>query len=113
MHIDVEMLLEKLEMKPLSGLYNKEISGVFISDMVSDVMHGANPGDIWVTTQTHKNTIAAANLVDVSAIIVSRDKSIPQETVDIANRAEISIISSRLDTYALAVKLYQAGIEAK
>jgi predicted transcriptional regulator len=110
MTFDVEMLKEKLGMEPLNGIYNKEIKGVFVSDMVSDVMNGAEAGNIWVTVQTHKNIIAAANLVDVSAIIVTRGKSVPKETLDIANRAEISLFSTPLETYELAAKLYQAGV---
>jgi predicted transcriptional regulator len=106
----VEMLKEKLGMEPLNELYNKEIKGVFVSDMVSDVMNGAEPQNIWVTVQTHKNIIAAANLVDVSGIIVTRGKTVPKETLDIANRAEITLFSTPLETYELAVKLSQAGI---
>ena len=110
MAFDVERLRQRLDMEPLNGLYNKEIKGVFISDMVSDVMHGAEPGNIWVTVQTHKNIIAAANLVDVAVIIVTRDKTVPKETLNLANRAEISIFTTPLESYELAVKLYQAGI---
>ena len=110
MSFDVEMLKEKLGMEPLNGIYNKEIKGVFVSDMVSDVMNGAEPGNIWVTVQTHKSIIAAANLVDVSAIIVTRGKTVPKETLDIANRAEISLFSTPLETYDLAAKLLQAGV---
>lgn len=112
MAIDIEMLLERLQIQPENELFNKDINGVFVSDMVSDVMNGAGAGNIWVTTQTHKNAIAAANLVDVSAIFITRGKTIPSETLEIANRARISMISTPTETYALAIKLYQAGIEA-
>lgn len=111
MTFDVETIKTKLRLEPLSGLFNKEVKGVFMSDMVSDVMNGAEPGNVWVTVQTHKNVIAAANLVDVAAIIVTRGKNVPRETLDIADRAEISIFSTPLESYAMAVELYQAGIE--
>ncbi len=111
MNADVATLVEKLGLKTLNGLYNKEITGAFISDMVSDVMNGATPGNVWVTVQTHKNIIAAANLVDVSIIIVTRGKTVPKETLDIADRVEMTICSTPLETYGLAVKLNRAGIE--
>ncbi len=110
MTFDVENLREALGAEPLNALYNKEIMGVFVSDMVSDIMHGAGPGSIWVTVQTHKNIIAAANLVDVAAIIVTRGKPVPKETLDIADRAEITLFSSPLETYELAIKIYGMGI---
>jgi len=34
-------LIEKLDLKPLSTFEHREIDGVFISDMLSDVMAGA------------------------------------------------------------------------
>lgn len=110
MAFDVEALMKKLGLNPLNSLHNREIKGVFISDMVSDVMNGAGPGNVWVTVQTHKNIIAAANLVDVSAIIVTRGKAVPKETLDIADRVEMTLFSTPLETYDLAVRLSQAGI---
>jgi serine kinase of HPr protein (carbohydrate metabolism regulator) len=73
-------------------------------------MNGSGPGNVWVTVQTHKNIIAAANLVDVAAIIVTRGKAVPKETLDIADRVELTLFSTPLETYDLAVKLSQAGI---
>ena len=73
-------------------------------------MHGAEPGTIWVTVPTHKNIIAAANLVDVAAIIVTRGKSVPGETLDLANRTEITVFSPPLETYDMAANLCRAGV---
>ena len=109
MTADVETLAGKLGLKPLNRLYNKTITGVFISDMVSDVMNGAGIGNVWVTVQTHKNIIAAANLADVAAIIVTRGKKVPRETLEIADRVELTIFSTPLETYGLALRLFEAG----
>jgi len=111
MPVAVEKLAARLAMNPLNGLYNKEASGVFVSDMVSDVMNGAMPGCIWVTVQTHKNIIAAANLVDAAAIIVTRGKDVPKETLEIADRVEISVFSTKEETYPLCISLFEAGIK--
>ncbi len=110
MSFSVDSLARKLDLETLNGLYDKDISGVFVSDMVSDVMNGAPPGCLWVTVQTHKNIIAAANLVDVTAIVVTRGKSIPKETLDIADRVEITIISTPLETFDFIVKLINSEI---
>lgn len=112
MTADVKSLMERLGMKTLNGFYNKPVSGVFVSDMVSDVMNGAAPGNLWVTVQTHKNIIAAANLVDVSAIIVTRGKAVPKETLDIADRVEMTVFSTPLETFSLCAELTQVGFES-
>jgi predicted transcriptional regulator len=97
-------------MKPLNEVYDKDIDGAFISDMLSDVMAGAKAGNVWVTVQTHKNTVAAANLVDVSAIIIVRGKKVPEDTIQMADRAKMTVFATDLDTFQVAVKLYEAGV---
>ncbi len=106
----VAELKEKLDLDVLGEVYDREIEGVFISDMVSDAMAYAKAANLWITTQTHKNVIAAANLVDVAAIIFPRGKKTTQEVLDLAAKVEMTLFATDLDTYALAVKLYEAGV---
>ena len=47
---------------------NKEITGGYTSDLLSDVMGNINDGNIWITLQTHKNVMAIASLRDVSGV---------------------------------------------
>lgn len=103
-------LKDKVNLKALNELHDKEVSGVFISDMVSDVMAAAGAGEIWITTQTHKNIVAAANLVDIAGIIVTRGKPVSEETLEMAGRAELTILSTELKTYDLVGKLHNAGL---
>jgi predicted transcriptional regulator len=103
-------LIENVKLKQLSEFEHREISGVFVSDMLSDVMAGAQSGNLWVTVQTHKSMVPAANLVDVSAIIITSGKAVPQETVDLATKHDIGILSTELPTFALVGKLYGLGL---
>ena len=106
----VAELKEKLGLKALNDVHDREITDVFISDMVSDVMAGAKPGSLWVTTQTHKNVVAAANLVDIAGVVVTRGKPVSSETLEMASRAELTVLSTDLDTYDLVGKLHQAKV---
>jgi predicted transcriptional regulator len=99
-------LIDKIGLRPLSKFDHREVDGVFVSDMLSDVMAGAKSGNLWLTVQTHKNIIPAANLVDVAAIVITSGKQVPQETVDIANKYNIAILVSYLPTFELVGKLY-------
>jgi predicted transcriptional regulator len=109
--VKVKELEAKLGFKPLNAATENEIEGAFISDMVSDVMAGAKAGNVWVTVQTHKNVIAAANLVDVPAIVIVRGKKVPDDTLQMADRVGVTIFSTDLDSFRVAVKLYEAGIK--
>ena len=107
----VKDLQSKLNLKALNEATDTEVEGAFMSDMLSDVMAGAKAGNVWVTVQTHKNIIAAANLVDVPAIIVVRDKKVPEDTLQMANRVGVTVFATELDSYQIAVRLYEAGIK--
>jgi len=103
-------LVEKLNLKALSTFEDRDVSGVFVSDMLSDVMAGAKSGNLWLTVQTHKSLVPAANLVDVAAVLVTGGKAVPQETTDLASKYKIAILSSELPTFELVGKLYALGL---
>jgi predicted transcriptional regulator len=107
----VSELSEKLNLTPLNDLYEKDIEGVFISDMVSDIVAGAKSNNLLVTIQTHKNLIATANLVDTAAIVFVRGKQPMDDVVDLANRARISLFQTDLDAWKFAIKLHELGLE--
>jgi predicted transcriptional regulator len=106
-------LIEKIGLKPLSKFEHRDVDGVFVSDMLSDVMAGAKSGNLWLTIQTHKSIVPAANLVDVSAVVITSGKDVPQDTVDLASKYNIAILSSDLPTFELVGKLYGLGLGGK
>ena len=103
-------IIEKLSLKVLTDIEDKDITGVYMSDMVSDVMSKAETGNLWVTIQTHKNIVAAANLIDISAVIISQGTEVPDETIELANRYNVVLLSSDDSTFELGGKLFQAGL---
>jgi predicted transcriptional regulator len=106
----IQELIQNLGLKPLSRFEDRDISGVFISDMMSDAMANAKSGNLWITVQTHKSIIPAANLVDVAAVIITSGKTVPQDTVELADRHAIALLSTDQPTFDLIGKLYGLGI---
>ncbi len=109
----IQELIDKIGLKPLSKFEDRAVEGVYISDMVSDVMAGAKSGDLWLTIQTHKSIVPAANLVDVSAVIITGGKEVPAETIEFASKHDIAILSCALPTFELVGKLYELGVRAQ
>ena len=103
-------MCEKLELKPQTRVFDREISGVYISDMVSDVIANAKAGNLLVTVQIHNNVIAAANLVDIAGIVVTQGKSPAEDVIKMAEKAEITLFTTDLNRWQMATKLYEAGI---
>jgi hypothetical protein len=89
---------------------DREIQGVYISDMVSDIVTGNKPNCLLVTLQTHKNLIAAANLIDVAAIVFVRGRKPPADVVELAKKAGIGLFVTDVDTWSFAVKLNALGL---
>jgi hypothetical protein len=54
--------------------------------------------------------VAAANLVDVAAIVFSRGKTPTDDVVALANKAGIGLLGFEGDTWTLAKKLYEIGV---
>jgi hypothetical protein len=107
----VSELQGKMGITPLNEIYDKDIEGVYISDMVSDIVAGAKAGNLLMTIQLHKNLIATANLVDVAAIIFVRGKKPLEDVIELANRAKITLFTADDDSWKLAIKLHDHGIE--
>ena len=93
-------LAQKLELKSLVEVPDKEIGGVYISDMVSDVIANAKAGDVLVTVQIHNNVIAAANLVDICGIVVTQGKEPNEDVIKMAQKAGIPIYSTEMNRWA-------------
>jgi predicted transcriptional regulator len=106
----LSVLVEKLALKPVTEMFDKEISGVYISDMVSDVIANAKPGDLLVTVQIHNNVIAAANLVDIAGIVVTQGKLPSEDVRKMAEKAQIPIFSTDLSRWQVTTMLYEAGV---
>ena len=106
----IQELTDKLSLKSLSKFEDRDINGVFVSDMISDVMASAKSGNLWLTIQTHKSIVPAANLVDVSAVIITGNKEVPKETIDLATKFNIAILSSEFPTFEVVGKLYGLGL---
>ena len=107
----VSELAEKTGLNSLNEYKDREIEGVYISDMVSDIITGAQANGVLVTLQTHKNLIAAANLVDVAAIVFVRRKKPAADVVELAARAGIALFVADTDTWSFAMKLNEIGIK--
>lgn len=105
----VSELVAKAGLRSFNEAEDKEIRGVYISDMVSDII-GIKDGNLLVTLQTHKNLIAAANLVDVAAVVFSRGKTPAEDVVALAQKARIRLLGYEGDTWELAKKLYELGL---
>jgi len=100
-----------LEVKSAPDHLDTEITGGYASDLLSDVMANAQPGNIWITLQIHQNIIAIATLKEIAGIILVNNRQPEEETLQKATQHNVPILVSKLPTFELVGKLYQMGIK--
>ncbi|RPI75271.1 MAG: hypothetical protein EHM45_15365 [Desulfobacteraceae bacterium] len=103
-------LANKAGLKAINKYKDDNFEGVYISDMVSDIITGAKANTLLITLQTHKSLIAAANLVDVSAIVFVKGKTPAADVIELADKAGIGLFVSEVDTWSMALKLFNMGV---
>ncbi|KAF0234213.1 MAG: hypothetical protein FD181_3706 [Prolixibacteraceae bacterium] len=104
----VSELVEKLGLKVYSGKtgLEKEISGGYVSDLLSDVMGFASENQIWITLQTHQNVIAIASLKDLAAVILVKGLQPAGDTLQHSEEEGIPLLGTEMAAFEIAGKLY-------
>ncbi len=99
-----------LKVKAGSGSLNREVSGGYASDLLSDVLAHAAEGSVWVTLHIHQNIVAVASHKDLAGIILVQGRIPDAETVAKAEEEKIPLLVTELPAFELIGKLYKAGI---
>ena len=88
----------------------REITGGYVSDLLSDVIAHSRSGNLWITLQTHRNILAVVTLKELAAVILVNGRTPDRETLAKAREENISVLTSRLPAFELAGRLYEMGL---
>lgn len=83
----------------------REISDVYIGDLLSWVMGRAKPDDAWITIMSNVNILAVASLVDTACIILAEGVTVDDEIKNTALQKNINIISTEFSAFEAAVSI--------
>ena len=86
------------------------ISHGYTSDLLSQVLASAKNDSIWITVQSHLNTIGVAVMTDISAVVVCEGHDVPDEVIEKADEEQIALFKSQESAFQLSGKLYECGI---
>jgi predicted transcriptional regulator len=102
-------VIKDLDLKLISGQegVSNEVTGGYVSDLLSDVMGHAKEGNIWITLQTHQNVVAIASLKDLAAVIIVKGFVPESDTIEKSKVENIPILSTELDTFTIAGRLFE------
>ena len=110
--MNINDLILKLDLIKITEfkLIDKIISGGYTSDLLSDVIANAKKDNLWITIQTHVNTIAVASLKELAGIIVVKGKAPDLDTLIKADQEKIPLFNTYMNAYQISGKLYELGI---
>ena len=88
----------------------KEAGTVCGSDLMSDVLAFTAPGSLLLTGLVHPQVIRTAQILDLVGIVFVRGKRPGAETIEMAGRQGIPLLSTELPMYESCGVLYRAGL---
>lgn len=115
MILKLREIIEKLEFKVICGsdVLERNITGGYVSDLLSDVMANAKKGDIWITMQVHPNIVAVAVLKEIGGIVITGSRKPEPETIKKAEQEKIPIMTTGLPAFEVVGRLYKMGISGE
>jgi hypothetical protein len=84
---------------------DREISGVYIGDLLSWVMGRAQSGEAWITIMSNINIVAVASLVDSSCVLLAEGVEPDQNLISTAEAKGVNLFTSDQTAYELAKAL--------
>ncbi|MEW6685723.1 MAG: serine kinase [Candidatus Edwardsbacteria bacterium] len=96
-----------LEPKTSKESLDREVTGGYVSDLLSDVMAHSQKGNLWITLQIHENIVAVAVLKELAGVVIINGREPEQETLKKAEKEKVCILVSKMSAFELAGRLYK------
>jgi predicted transcriptional regulator len=90
----------------------REVKGGCGADLMSDVLASIKPEAVLLTGLCNIQVVRTAQMADVCAIVFVRGKMPQHETIELAARENIPLITSPFGTFELCGRLYKAGLHS-
>lgn len=99
-----------LELMTENVSLDREVTGGYASDLLSDVIAHGKKGNIWITMQIHPNVVAVGTLKELAGIIIVNGRFPEKETVQKAQEEDIALMVTDLPSFEIIGRLWELGI---
>lgn len=89
-----------------------EVTGGYASDLMSDVIAHAQPGDVWVTLQIHLNAVAVASMKETAAVIFVGGRNPADDVLRKAEAEGVVLLTTHLPAFEIIGRLYAQGLRS-
>jgi hypothetical protein len=90
----------------VEGDLEADVSGCYVSDLLSDVLANSKGGELWITHHTHPNVAAVSAVKELAAVVIVGGKPIEKETLERARAEGVTIMASSLSAFEAAGEVY-------
>ena len=80
------------------------------SDLMSDVLAFVKDKTVLITGLINTHVVRTAEMLDITCIVFSRGKQPSEEILEMAQEADIAVLSTRMTTYTACGELYTHGL---
>lgn len=111
--LKIQSLIEALDAQVYTGNIERNLPQfAFGSDLMSDVLTLDSHDILLITGLSNPQTIRTAEMADINTVIIARGKQITQEMRELAEKSDITLISSPYSLFKVCGILYHAGLKA-
>ena len=80
------------------------------ADLMSDVLAFTKSGALLLTGLTNPQSVRAAEVADIKAVVYVRGKIPDKEAINLAKKSKIPLLSTKLYMFEACGKLYKRGL---
>jgi len=110
MNVNELLSITQGELLTKSSDLSREIRGGCSADLMSDILAFIQPDAVLLTGLCNPQVVRTAQMSDVAAVVFVRGKKPNGETIELAEKENIPLISSPFGMFELSGRLYQAGL---
>lgn len=106
--MQLQAIVEILGLEPLAAPdLGREVRGGYCSDLLSDVLAHAQPGDLWITHQRHLNVVAVGKLRGVAGIVFARGLRPSPDVITRAEAEGVNLLVTPAAAFEVAGRLHR------
>lgn len=111
----ISVLRDLLEAQVLCGeqRLEEDISTVFASDMMSDVLACPDEIHCLLTGLINQQVIRTADMMDIGVVVFVRGKCPPADVVEMARQRDMAVLLTGCRMFSACGRMYDAGIGAR
>jgi predicted transcriptional regulator len=89
-----------------------DIQRICTTDMMSDVLRFARRGELLITSLNQPQVVRTAEIADIPVVMVVLGKKIEKEMIEMAEKMNITLISTGLPMFTACGMLYSMGLRS-